>query len=75
MNNVLLQQVLAGDQSTIIKTDNYDISLAKGSIEDLIKNNQGTGTKFPLEFQDSSRLVENTNFTERNVLGVTVICY
>lgn len=64
--------MLAGDKSTIIKTENYDIKLAKRSIKDLIVNEKSNDTKFPLGFHDIARLVEDTNITERSVLGLTV---
>ena len=66
--------MLAGDKSTIIKTDNYDIKLAKQTIKDLVMNEILNDTKFPLEFQDIARLLEDTNITERSVLGLTVTC-
>ena len=74
VNDVLLQQVIAGDKSTVIKTENYDIKLAKRSIKDLMMNEKSNDTKLPLELQDIAHLVQNTNRTEQSVLGLTVRC-
>ena len=62
--------MLAGDKITSIKTENYDVKLLKQNIKDEIN-----GSTFPLEFQDTKRLVGNTNTAGRNVLGLTVMVH
>ncbi len=64
--------MLAGDESSLIETENYDIKLMKRTIKDLVMNDKFNITKFPLHFHDTD-LVESTNTTEYNVLGLTVM--
>ena len=67
--------MLAGDESTLIKTSNYDIKLLKRNIKDLIIDDKLNITKFPVVLQQTKRLVEYANTTGYNTLGLTVIFY
>ncbi|XP_028400602.1 uncharacterized protein LOC114523771 [Dendronephthya gigantea] len=74
INNVLLQQVLAGDSLTVIKTDNYNIKLTKRSLNCFMRNDEYNLTtgELPVRLEDTKYLVKNTNYTDNSILGLTV---
>lgn len=72
VNRVLLSQVVANDQPTVIRTTNYDVHLTRQNVEDLTTDS-GTPRNLQVKLQNVQSLLENTNLTMHSTLGLMVI--
>ena len=72
VNDVLLRQVVVGDQPTVIETIKYDVHLTRQNLENLMSKNRDT-TAPQVMIADATSLLEKTNLTLLSILRFQVI--